>query len=120
MFFKLVWGQGTQVPPPPLQLKIAGQWTVDSKLDSGQWTVDKNWTVMDSGQWTKIWTVHLLQLIFRGQWTVDKNCKFVSRSGGVLVYPVWGTEVVLSTHKKRYSTKKKVKMMCNLGRFLLG
>ena len=72
----------TSTPPPPLQLKIAGQWTVDSKLDSGQWTknwtVDngqwtKNWTVMDSGQWTKISTVHLLQLIFRGQWTVDKT-----------------------------------------------
>ena len=32
---------------PPLQLKIAGQWTVDKKLDTGQWT--KNWTA-DSGQ----------------------------------------------------------------------
>ena len=40
--------------PPPLQLKIAGQWTVDKKLDTGQWT--KNWTA-DSGQKIEQWTV---------------------------------------------------------------
>ena len=46
--FKFTWKQGSRVhPPPPLQLKIAGQWTVDKKLDTGQWT--KNWTA-DSGQ----------------------------------------------------------------------
>ena len=39
---------------PPLQLKIAGQWTVDKKLDTGQWT--KNWTA-DSGQKIEQWTV---------------------------------------------------------------
>ena len=39
--------QGRVPPPPRLQLTIAGQWTVDKKLDSGQWT--KNWT-LDSGQ----------------------------------------------------------------------
>ena len=64
---------GLQSTPPPLQLKIAGQWTVDKKLDTGQWT--KNWTA-DSGQWTKNWTLDSGQKIVDKkieQWTVRKK-----------------------------------------------